>query len=134
MRLRTNALVWLGISVENHCLFVRHRMRNMCSDVKANRQHQRCILSSYYFAIRNNFEKTKFSRLKTTCDEANIRFQFHQHFTRALFVQKLCVQIFCNYILCLYFFWQKNIGVKPARKMLVKLTEVVFFHLSVNVC
>jgi hypothetical protein len=47
--------------------------------------------------------------------------QFHQHFTRAFFVKKICTQLFCTYILRLIFlakeFWRKCTD-----KMLAKLT------------
>jgi len=38
------------------------------------------------------------------------------------FVQKCFVQLFTFHSLALYFFWQKHIGVKGLRKMLVKST------------
>ncbi len=37
------------------------------------------------------------------------RCQFHQHFTRAFFVQKFCTKLFCTYILDLIIFGHKNI-------------------------
>ena len=42
-------------------------------------------------------------------------------------------QLFCTYGLGLYFFWQKEIGSKAARKMLVKLTAGRLTRISVSV-
>ncbi len=45
----------------------------------------------------------------------------YQYFTWAFIIQKCFAQLFSNYIwLCK--FWQKNVGTKAARKMLMKLT------------
>ncbi len=52
--------------------------------------------------------------------------QYDQHFTCSCFVWKLYVQTFGYFsvlTLCVGFFWQKEIGIKAARKMLVKLTD-----------
>ncbi len=48
---------------------------------------------------------------------------FHQHFTRAFFVQKYSVQLsLITFKLCN--FWCQNIGAKCERKMLMKFTPV----------
>ena len=52
-------------------------------------------------------------------------YQVHQHFTTSFF----CTKVSCAAFICLQFVfvlcWQKEIGAKAARKMLVNLTTVV---------
>jgi hypothetical protein len=61
------------------------------------------------------------------------RCQFHQHFTRGFFVQKLCANLFCMY---LHFgselFLAQKYWCKFAHKMLVKLTTGVLFRSAVD--
>jgi len=56
------------------------------------------------------------------------RSQFHQHFTCAFFEQKRNEQHFSSYSLAFIIFWQKDIGEKSARKMLVKLRPGITFE------
>jgi len=59
--------------------------------------------------------------LKKSSLQTSICCKFHQHFTGAIFVGKQIEQLFSSYI-GFVIFWQKNIGEKGVRKMLMKLT------------
>jgi len=56
--------------------------------------------------------------------QTTTRCQFHQHFTRAFFVQKCFFAAFLLLQFGFDFFWPKNIGKKAACKILMKLVTV----------
>ncbi len=53
--------------------------------------------------------------------------QFHQHFICIFFIQKCFSKFFSSLQFGFLIFWQKNIGKKATRKMLVKLTTGLNF-------
>ncbi len=60
------------------------------------------------------------------------RCQFHQHFTLEFFVS--FERLFSNYSLALTLFWQKNIGAKSSRKMLMELILVFVLLTRIDLC
>jgi len=52
---------------------------------------------------------------------------FHQHLTSSFFVEKCYAKLFSTYTLALQFFYQKEISIKAACEMLVKLATIVNF-------
>ncbi len=111
--------VCLNISCDETLTLRTH----MC-DEKMHVQQQ----TSFCWTCVKAKKKEEKSNYRTTIAApfSHTRSQFHQHFARSFFVWKFCKQLFLYLHFRFKFFYRKNMGVKAALKMLVKLTPGVY--------